>query len=46
MATSIGLIELWVVKDEIKYKIYNQSKGLNLSNIELIKRIETNVYVI
>jgi two-component sensor histidine kinase/ligand-binding sensor domain-containing protein len=46
IATSMGLMELTVLNNDIKYSLHNQTKGLHLSNINLIKRIDTTVIVI
>lgn len=45
-ATSNGLMELSVDKNKIYFKEYNQSKGLNLSNISYIKSIDGRVIVV
>lgn len=45
LSTSDGILEL-LINDNIEYKKYNQNNGLNLSNINLIKSVDTSIIVI
>ncbi|TXB66997.1 hypothetical protein FRY74_02100 [Vicingus serpentipes] len=46
LATTSGLMELQIQKDKISYKKYNQTNGLNLTNINFIKSIDSNIVVV
>jgi two-component sensor histidine kinase len=46
LATTTELMELFIQKDQINHKRYNKTKGLNVSNINLIKSIDGNIVVV